>query len=370
MGAQASSPPSEPLVAKPTEPLVAKPTEVSPLKGAEAAASDEKTPIEKLQTSASIVSLVGIAVIKTQLTAFLFSSSNYPTAYSLWSCIVTCVLLVPIFIIVPSQFGVPSRGMAPVLGLIVVFTSLDLGFTNIALAQLSTALQQCIAATNPFWTLIGESLLYRRLQHLLVYGAVSMVVVGAVFVSLGSVSKMSTYGVVAAVVAVLSSSSKYIFTHNAFKKFKGELGALALLFWVDLLMVPIYLVWTLATGELQDFFKATTDSASVFWQMTGTAALGGVRALTQYVVLAFVSATSMSTANVFTQILNIVISIPLQHTEITDYLVAGIVIVIVFSGLYTAIKAHKPFLPWFDQTVCGKPAKPPAEVATAPLVSS
>ena len=35
---------------------------------------------------------------------------------------------------------------------------------------------------------------------------------------------------------------------------------------------------------------------------TGTAMLGGVRALTQYVVLIFVSATSMSTANTFTQV--------------------------------------------------------------------
>jgi len=311
---------------------------------------DEKTYSEKLQTAGSLVMLVAIAVVKTQLTAFLFKSSAYPTAYSLYSCIVTDVLLVPIFIIKPSQFAVPSMAMAPTLGLIILFTSVDLGGTNIALANISTALQQCIAATNPFWAIIIESMLYQRTQHVLVYGSVVTLVGGAILTSLGAVTKLSTYGVVAAVVAVVASASKYVFTHSAFKKFQGQLGALALLFWVDLLMIPIYVVWTLANGELQAMLPVLTDLAT-FWQMTGTAALGGVRAHTQYVVLIFVSATSMSSANIFTQILNIVISIPLQHTATTPALVGGIAVVVGASVFYTFLKTNKSFLAAFDEAL-------------------
>jgi drug/metabolite transporter (DMT)-like permease len=333
------------------------------------AASDENSPVEKMQTAASIVSLVAIAVLKTQLTAFLFKYSNFPTAYSLWSCVVTIVLLMPFFLIKPSSFGVPSSAMAPVLTLIVVFTALDLGMTNIALSEVSTALQQCIAATNPFWTIVIETAVHRRVQHPFTYVVVTLLVVGAVLSGLGSVEKLSVFGVLAAVIGVLSSASKYVFTHSAFRRFKGELGAMALLFWVDLLMIPIYLVWTLSTGELQGFAKTVFPDQPVFWQMTGTAALGGVRALTQYVVLVFVTATSMSTANTFTQILNILISMPIQHTAATPALVAGIILVVLASSAYTAIKAYKPFLPWLDETLCCKPPPPPAEVSK-PLASS
>merc|ERR1711998_371651 len=96
-----------------------------------------------------------------------------------------------------------------------------------------------------------------------------MLVVGAVLASLGSVSRLSVFGVVAACLAVLSSASKYVFTHGALKKFKGELGSLALLFWVDLFMTPIFLVWTLANGELSDLFTVAFADVTTFWQMTG-----------------------------------------------------------------------------------------------------
>jgi len=341
-------------------------TEGTPLVAGSSSAEPEKTPVEKMQTAGSIVLLVGIAVLKTQLTAQLFHYSNYPTAYSLWSCVVTCAILVPVFIVQYFAFGkpfqYPTRPMAQTLSLLVFFTALDLGFTNIALANISTALQQCIASTNPFWTIMLETALYQRFQHLLVYFAVCMLVVGAVLASVGSVSRLNALGVVAACVAVLCSASKYVFIHGALRKFKGELGSLALLFWIDLFMIPIYLVWTLSNGELSDLFNVAFADVTTFWQMTGTAALGGVRALTQMLVLAFVSATSMATANIFTQILNIVISIPIQNTDITPALIAGIVVVVVFSTLYTFIKAHKPFIPWFDAAVLGK--QPTAETGT------
>jgi len=353
-------------MSKAAEPLVGKPAESTPLVSS-STDGDVKSPEEQMKTFGALVLLVTIAVIKTQLTAYLFSYSHYPTAYSLWSCIVTCVMLVPIFIFQyfvqgkPMQY--PHRAMAPTLFLIVFFTSFDLGFTNIALAELSTALQQCIAATNPFWTILIETALYQKFQHFLIYGAVTMVVVGSVLTSIAPRLRSTTFGVIAAVVAVLCSASKYVFTHSAFKKFKGDLGALQLLFWVDLFMIPIYLIWTMSNGELFDLFNVAFAEASTFWQMTGTAALGGVRALTQYIVLAFVSATSMSTANIFTQTLNIVISIPIQDTEVTPMLISGISVVIIFSSFYTYMKTVRSFLPWFDETFLGKKPPMPKEVA-------
>lgn len=348
-------------------------TEGSPLVGtgsSSAAADPEKTPAEKLQTAVSLVALVTIAVTKTQLTAELFHSSNYPTAYSLWTCLVTDLLLVPVFVVQYFAYGkvlaFPTREMGQVLFLIVFFTAVDLGCTNIALANISTALQQCVYATVPFWTILFETALYQKYQHALIYFAVVMLVVGAVLASVGSVSRMHVGGLIAAVIAALCSASKIVFTHSAFKKFKGQLGALPLLFWVDLFMLPIMLVWSLSNGELQELISVGFASASVFWSMTGTAALGGVRALTQYVVLALVSATSMSTANIFTLALNEVVSIinPHQHVEINAALIAGICVIISATAFYAFMKSHRPFLPWFDTAVLGKP--PASETGKAP----
>ena len=55
--------------------------------------------------------------------------------------------------------------------------------------------------------------------------------------------KSTAWGVIAAIVAVFSSSAKYVFTHKAFKDANqgpDKLTPLALLFWVDLVLFPIY----------------------------------------------------------------------------------------------------------------------------------
>lgn len=356
---------SDPIVSETkSEPLVSeKPKEGTPLLQGGSPDDMVKTAKERTQTLLSLVALVGIAVLKTQLTAHLFTTSHFPTAYSLWSCIMTCALLVPVFILRPSSWAVPKREAAGVLSLIVIFTAADLGFTNIALAEISTALQQCIASTNPFWTIVIESVLHRRMQHVVVYATVTTLVVGAVLASFGSVARFSHYGVAAACLAVLSSASKYVFTHKAFQAFKGDIGPLALLFWVDLFMIPIYLVATLISGELIELSEQCLGSLTVFLNTTGIASLGGLRALTQFVVLTFVSATSMSTANIFTQVLNIIISIPLQGTPVTPLLVTGISTTITFSAFYAFIKAYRPFLTQVDE-VCGC-AKPREEMKPA-----
>jgi hypothetical protein len=113
-------------------------------------------------------------------------------------------------------------------------------------------------------------------------------------------------------------------------------------------------------------FEDMFSTQAQFWQSTLTAALGGVRAVSQYFVLALVTATSMSTANMTTQVLNILISIPIQHTNVTPFLVIGICVTICSSVFYAFIKAHKPFLPWFDETLgCAPKPTPPAGSAIA-----
>eukprot|EP00322_Chrysochromulina_rotalis_P028064 CAMPEP_0115857518 /NCGR_PEP_ID=MMETSP0287-20121206/15616_1 /TAXON_ID=412157 /ORGANISM="Chrysochromulina rotalis, Strain UIO044" /LENGTH=334 /DNA_ID=CAMNT_0003311739 /DNA_START=44 /DNA_END=1048 /DNA_ORIENTATION=+ len=318
-------------------------TEGSPLVGKEA--SEQTNGFnERLMTASAVTFLITIMVIKTQLTAYLFSMSTFPTAYSFYSCIVTELLLIPAFLIKPSTWGVPIKEMflAPTysLTLIVVFTTFDLAFTNIALANISITLQQCIAATNPFWTLCIESFLHRKWQHPLVYGVVVGVVVGAVFVAIGDVKRINVLGVIAACIAVLCSSSKAAFTHSAFKKYKSHLGALALLFWVDLLMMPIFIPWVLISGELVALFES--NMSAVQWlQFTGTAALGGVRALSQFLVLSLVTATSTSIVNIFALVFNILLSSLWQPLEATPFMIVGVIMVPVFTALYTWFKQDK-----------------------------
>lgn len=295
-------------------------------------------------TLAAIFFLITIMVVKTQMTAMLFSMATFPTAYSFYSCVVTEALLIPVFLIKPSQWGVPIKemfvGPTYALTLVVVFTTFDLAFTNIALANISIALQQCIAATNPFWTLCIESLLHGKWQHPIVFGAVLGVMAGAVLVSVANVSKLNAIGVVSAIIAVLCSASKAAFTHAAFKKYKKHMGALALLFWVDLLMIPIFIPWVLVNGELVQLFESGM-SAAQWWQFTGTAALGGVRALTQFLVLSMVTATSTSIVNIFALVFNIIISMFWQPTEVTPMLIIGVVMVPIFTALYTYLKSDK-----------------------------
>ena len=71
----------------------------------------------------------------------------------------------------------------------------------------------------------------------------------------------------------------------------------------------------------------------------------------------------MSTANLFVQVLNIVISITLTQSEEFDvnaFLIVGICIVILGSAFYAFTKAYKPFLPAVDAALgCAEKREPP-----------
>lgn len=324
--------------------------ETTPLKPEEKKPKKEEA--SKLTVFLSLFALVGVAVFKTQVTAMLFGSSNYPTAFSLLSTLVTCAMLVPVFIFIPKEWNMcswelvfPKSGFGDSLLIVVAFTAVDLGTSNIALAELSTALFQCIAACNPFATAIIEAVVSKKRQHWVIYIVVSLLVAGAVLAELGHVERSSVYGLTAAILQVMFSSSKYVFAHSILQKTKGSLGSISLLFWIDLFMIPIYIVWVLLNGEMFAILDAMKTWTGLTWvQVILTSGLGGIRALTQFVVLVFVTATSMSTANITTQILNILISIPIQHLEITAMLVFGITTTISAAVTYSALKMNRQWL--------------------------
>jgi predicted histidine transporter YuiF (NhaC family) len=102
-------------------------------------------------------------------------------------------------------------------------------------------------------------------------------------------------------------------------------------------------VW--ANGEIIMVFEANMN-ATEWFRFTGTAALGGVRALAQFFVLSYTTATTMSVANTFALVLNIVISLIWQDEEDDEenegeiiLLYAGIGVVILFSAFYAYLKS-------------------------------
>ena len=328
------------------------PGEATPLVPSESSSSACGT---RTVTISAIASLVAIAVVKVQLTAYIFELAKYPTFYSFYSCIVTVGLLLLAFIVMPNQWSLPKKEMflGPhyALTLVVLFNTFDLAFTNIALASISITLQQCIAATNPFWTLLIEAMLYGKCQHPIVYGAVLGTVAGTVLAVAAAEGDeqqtVSALGVVAAAVATLCSASRYAFTHAAFVEFEGQMSPLSLLFWVDLLMLPIYVPWICINGSAAAVFTSGMMRSQDWICFTGTAALGGVRALTQYFVLNLVAATSMSTANIFTIVLNILISMTWQPISVSPALVGGIVLVVAATALYAYLKSER------ERSCCG-----------------
>jgi drug/metabolite transporter (DMT)-like permease len=349
------------------EPLVSeKKDENTPLVNASA---DDGSGKEWIGTLIAVNGLIAVNVIKVQLTADMFKTfADVAQAYSLYSALCTVLLLVPIFLLKPSEWGRPTREMMPILIAVVTFTTLDMGFQNSALASgTSVALVMCIMATNPFWTVVFETLMYRKCQHWLAYFLVCCLVVGAVLVSLGSpVSDATGSGIIFASIAVLCSASKAVFTHSAFKKYKKIMGPCALLFWVDIIMIPMYIVWIFiydwAGIDSQNQFATTVNiirerGAQSFGTFTFVACLGGVRALLGFYVLSYITATSTAVVNIFTQDLNILISIPIQHIPVNAQLAAGVVTSMSASGLYTLVKTWKPCLSNVDSCCCLAPKK-------------
>ena len=120
----------------------------------------------KYAAALSITFYIGVAVLKTMLTKTLLNSASTPVALSAMSCIVTCIMLIPIFLYKPSTWGVLNwrkNGMG--FFMVTVLVTLDLAFTNIAVSLLSVSIQQTLLAVNPAATVIIEGIVRRKLAH-------------------------------------------------------------------------------------------------------------------------------------------------------------------------------------------------------------
>jgi drug/metabolite transporter (DMT)-like permease len=316
---------------------------------------DEKTPLtpeaEEAEKKAqakkefigaflSICLLVTVACSKTLLTKQLFASVSTPVAFSALSAIATVVCLVPVFLIFPKQWaGLKSdKEILIGFGVVCCFVATDMGCTNTAVLLLSVALQQCILATSPFWTVIIESIVKKKAQHPLIYLTISLLVAGAIFTNLGSqASETNPVGIFMMMIAVLASSTKNVFIKKTLDATKKHYSSLAFLFWLDCFILIILVPWSFINGEVWILFGVSRPLGE--WvQLIATAAFGGARALSQFMVLAYASATTLSTASLTTQTLTILLSIPIFHTALNTFMVIGICITLSSSGLYTYFK--------------------------------
>ena len=78
----------------------------------------------------------------------------------------------------PSDEAATSRGAGFLL--VCCLVALDLALTNIAVSMLAVAIQQCIIATNPAFTVTIESIVRRKLAHPMIYLTICILCVGPV----------------------------------------------------------------------------------------------------------------------------------------------------------------------------------------------
>ena len=289
--------------------------------------------------------LVFVAVTKTLLTKTVFVDGVPPVAFSVFSCVVTALCMLPVFLCDPSLFA--SLNCDMLLGFIAVcvFIALDLALTNVAIAMLSVALQQCIKATSPAATVLLESLWHRVCHHPLKYVLVVLLCVGPILTTLGSSSYDSTpLGVLAMTLAVIAGAFKYVLAHAIIKKYKNTLGTFAFTFWVEVFVAIMLTPWAVLNGEAEELLIGEWAHSSNDWALLSfTAAYGGVRIYSQFALLEFTSATTLAASNVAIQAITILLSVWLFGTEVTPYLAAGVSATIVVSALYTLLSLTRAF---------------------------
>jgi len=285
---------------------------------------------------------VCVAVVKTMLTKSLFNTSSQPVAFSAISAVATCVTLIPVFLIDRSQWAVPKAEYLRGFILVCVLVALDLALTNIAVSMLAIAIQQCIIATNPAFTITIESIVNRKLQHSFVYVVIAVLCIGPVVAQIGMpADNISFLGIAAQLAGVVCSACKYVFAHSVMQQCKKDLGTFAFLFWTDVLILPILLPWALLDGELIVLLRAP-DEAMDWIQLLGAAVLGGVRFFSQLLVLRVSTATTLSCSNLAYQAINIYLSLWIfGKPPLTAGLITGSVITLSSAGVYTYIKISK-----------------------------
>ena len=283
--------------------------------------------------------LVTIAVSKTLLTKLVFKHVDTPVAYSVLSCVVTNVCMVPIFLLRQGSFKRLSKPMAKNFALVCVAIAMDLACTNVAISMLSVALQQCIRGTSPTATLLVERLINRKAQHPTLYVVVVLLCVGPVLTALGSAKwEASFFGIAMMIAAVFAGAFKYVLAHKMITTFKKELGTLSFLFWVEIFVAVLLTPWAILNGEAAMLLFGEQRPLSDWLLLYCTAAFGGVRVYSQFFFLQHTSATALSLSNLAVQALSIALSICFFGTDITAFLAVGVAVTMILSAVYTWLK--------------------------------
>ena len=116
---------------------------------------------------------------------------------------------------------------------------------------------------------------------------------GPILVTLGSKSDdedkadINVFGLICQMIAIFAAAAKAVTTHNLIKGCKKEMNQVTFLFWLDVLMMPILLVWTAINQELWEAFSwaGWGDPSGVAFILV-TACAGGVRAYSTNLVRA------------------------------------------------------------------------------------
>lgn len=318
--------------------------------------SSDDTPVQPRETvcslakkhsaaSASLAFLTFVAVSKTLLTKLVFTHSPTPVAFSILSCVATNLCIAPV-LIYQGNFRMLTKKELPGFALVCLAMAIDLGCTNVALAILSVALQQCIKATSPAATVFVESLFRGKTNHKLIYATVIGICVGPILVVAGGSSKKwnakspsgsQLFGMIMMLSAVVGGAFKYVLAHKAIKEYRESMGVLAFTFWVEIFIALMLLPWAILNGEAAVFLAEhrTLGEATLLWF---TAAYGGVRIISQFLFLAHTSATSLAMSNLATQALTIIIGMVAFGTEATPMLLLGVAVTLVMSAVYAWLK--------------------------------
>ena len=286
--------------------------------------------------------LIAVGVSKTLLTKLVFEHVDTPVAFSVLSCIVTNVCLVPIFLLQPGSFKRLTPTMYRGFGFVCVAIAGDLACTNVALSVLSVALQQCIRGASPTATLFVERLIHCKPQHSALYAVVVLLCVGPVLTSLGSErGDASVFGIFMMVLAIFAGAFKYVLAHRMITTYKKELGTLSFLFWVESFVAILLTPWAIGNGEAAQLIAGARRPLGDWLLLYFTAAFGGVRVYAQFYFLSHTSATTLSLSNLAIQALSIVLGILFFGTRITPPLALGVVVTTLTSCVYTWLKVLK-----------------------------
>ena len=272
-----------------------------------------------------------VSVTKTLLTKHVFEVAYIPIALSAASCLLTAACLVPALVCWrPDQR--PSRGIACAA----VFTLLDLAFTNIALANLSVPLQQCLRATAPMVTLLIECALRRTREHPLRYVLTLALVLGPIIVFQDAPpTPSSRLGVASMALAVVSSSAKNVAAHAIIKDARQAAGMLAFTFYLEVCVGLPLVPWAALAGEVPRFVEAIRSAPLV---IVGTALYGGVRLVVTMRLLQRTSPTTLAVANQVVQVFTVVSGACLFDDPFTEYWLWGAWLTLALSASLCALR--------------------------------